>query len=283
MNQPQTKNMNKFAFFGTPNVALDTLKVLFANGFIPTVVITSPDAPAGRGMNICETPVAIWAKEHDIPVLKPEKLDTNFIEELKSYDVDLSIVVAYGKILTEELISLPTHGTINIHYSLLPKYRGATPVEQAILDGEKITGVTIQQMEVKLDTGPIIASVEVPIEPNERREDLRAKLVDRGSELLIKTLPDIFSNNIHPKPQQDADASYSRKIKKEDGEIKLDDNAEINFNKYRAYENWPGIFFFQNSKRIKITKAKYENGKFIIENVIPEGKKEIPYTLFLKQ
>lgn len=282
MNQMEKKNTNKFAFWGTPTIARDTLDILSENGYYPSVIITSRDMPQGRGMQIAETPVANWAKEKNIPVLKPEKLDSDFMSQLQSFDCDLFVVVAYGKILPQEILSLPTHGTINIHYSLLPKYRGATPVEQALLDGQTKTGVTIQQMELALDTGPIIASVEVEIEKNEMREHLRSRLIEEGAKLLVLTLPNIFEGKIEKTPQDNTEASYSKKIKKEDGEIDPNGDPNINFNKYRAYENWPGIFFFQNGKRIKITKARFENEKFIIEKVIPEGKKEIDYNEFLK-
>lgn len=273
---------NNFAFFGTPEVASDTLEILFGAGYIPKIIITSPDRRAGRGMHMTESPVSAWAKEHNIPCIKPEKLDNEFIEELKKYSVDLSIVIAYGKILKEELIKTPKLGTINIHYSILPKYRGASPVEEALLRGDEITGVSIQQMEYKLDSGPIIAEQKVEINKDELKSDLLKKLTKIGGELLRDKLEDIFAQKIELKLQDESSASYCTKINKEDGLIGENTNPLLDYNKYRAFYGWPGVFFFHNGKRIKVTKAKYENNSFIIERVIPEGKKEIDYSEFLR-
>lgn len=276
-------NNYNFAFLGTPDVASHTLDILFEGGYIPKVIITSPDARSGRGMHLAETPVSTWAKIHNIPCLKPEKIDQDFIKEFRNLNIDLSIVVAYGKILPEELIKIPTLGTINIHYSLLPHYRGASPLEQALLNGDTITGVTIQQMAFKLDTGGIIVQEKVAIDINETKELLREKLIKLGGETLVKILPDIITHNkIDSTPQDESMASYCKKHKKEDGEINPNGNPIENYNKYRAFFGWPGIFFFKNNKRIKITKAKYENNSFIIERVVPEGKKEMNYLDFMR-
>jgi methionyl-tRNA formyltransferase len=273
---------NKFAFFGTPEVARETLEMLFKSEYKPSVIITSPDRRSGRGMQMAESPVSIWAKEHNIKILKPEKIDDDFIKEFESFGVDLSIVIAYGKIIPEALIDLPRLGTINIHYSLLPRYRGASPVEETLLNDDKKTGVSIQQMKFRLDSGPIIKDKEVDIEENEVKTDLLKRLTMIGGELLVKTLPEIFEGKINLEMQDESKATYCKKIRKEDGLLNLDSNAKANYNKYRAFYGWPGTYFFKNNKRIKITKAKYENDSFIIERVIPEGKKEISYSDFLK-
>ena len=249
--------MNKFnfAFFGTPDVARKTLQILFENGRIPSLIVTSPDARSGRGMHMNPSPVSVWAKEHFIPCIKLEKINQEFIDEFRNSKIDLSIVVAYGKILPEELIKIPTLDTINIHYSLLPEYRGASPVEQALLNGDTKTGITIQQMEFKLDTGGIIAQVEIPIHLDDTKEILREKLINLGAQTLVNILPDIIMNNkIDSIPQDETKATYCGKHKKEDGQIDPDGNAKENYNKYRAYEGWPGIFFFKDGKRMKIKK-----------------------------
>ncbi len=284
-SRPQKQNLHSmknipFAFFGTPNVASKTLDILFSSGYVPRVIITSPDARSGRGMHLSPTEVSIWATEHSIECLKPEKITPEFIEEFKKFNVDLSIVVAYGKILPEVLINTPLYGTINIHYSLLPKYRGASPLEQALLNGDTVTGVTIQQMEFKLDTGAILASEEVAIDIHEDKETIRAKLIRLGAQKLCDILPTIVKGTLTPSIQDEAQATYCTKHKKEDGEIDLHGDGKENYNKYRAFKGWPGTFFFKDGKRIKITKAKYENDSFVIERVIPEGKKEIDYALF---
>lgn len=287
MNQQEKKNINsmkdfKFAFFGTPDVARDTLLILSKNGLIPSVIITSPDRRSGRGLQLKPTPVSIWAEEHSIPLLKPEKINKDFIKEFEKLDIDLSIVVAYGKILPEILIKMPRLGTINIHYSLLPKYRGASPLEQTLLNGDMVTGVTIQQMEFRLDSGAIIAREEIYIDINENKESLREKLITLGGETLVKIIPNIIEQKINKIPQYESNATYCTKIKKEDGQIDPNSDPKINYNKYRAFYGWPGVFFFRNGKRIKITKARYENNSFIIEKVVPEGGKETLYNEFLK-
>ncbi len=274
------ENKLHFAFFGTPHVAHDTLEILHKNGYTPSIIITQPDSPSGRGLEVQESPVSMWAFKHNIECLKPEKINTEFLEELKKYNIDLCIVVAYGKILPKEMIDMPRLGIINIHYSLLPKYRGASPLEACILSGDEITGISIQQMELKMDTGPIIAKQELSIDINDTKETLRAKLIQLGGELLVETL----ENNSNWKwiKQDESLTTYCSKIKKEDGEINPDGNARENWNKYRAFFGWPGIFFFKDGKRIKITKARFENEVFIIEKVIPEGKKEISFLEFNK-
>ncbi len=272
------KNNNyNFAFWGTPDVGSETLEILKNSGYLPELIITSPDAKSGRGMKMQASPVALFAEKNNIPCLKPEKLDAGFTLKLSTFNFQLFVVVAYGKILSEEILNMPKFASINIHYSLLPKYRGASPVESAILNSDIETGITIQQMVYKMDAGPIITQEKVQIMPEEKASELRARLIKIGGELLVKTLPDFMKGKITPIPQDESKATHSKKIKKEDGLIDLDDNAEKNYNKFRAYAAWPRTYFFQNGKRIIITKAKLEDGKFIIEKVIPEGGKEQDY------
>lgn len=282
------KDLN-YVFFGTPEVASKTLEILKTGGYLPSLIITSPDKPIGRKMIITPPPVKVWAIENNIPFLQPEKITPEFINRLKEPQVqftsshksdlwlDLAIVVAYGKILPEELIKVPKLGTINIHYSLLPKYRGASPLEQALLNGDTKTGISIQQMEYKLDSGPIIVEEETEIRLDERKEEIRERLIKAGGDLLVNNLPNIISGNIKPKKQNENEATFCKKIIKEDGLINLDEDPKILYNKYRAYAGWPGIFYFKDGKRVKITKAKYENNQFIIEKVIKEGGKETNY------
>lgn len=277
----QKENKN-FIFFGTPDVAKKTLEILKENGYMPSCIVTSPDAPAGRGMIQTATPVSIWAEENFIDCIKPTAIDDEFINTISEYNADLFIVVAYGKILPEQLIKLPKLETINIHYSLLPKYRGASPVEQALLNGDEVTGVSIQQMALKMDAGDIISELEVPIDITDTKSTLREKLINRGGELLVSILPDIFNKKIILTKQDDTLTTRCKKIKKEDGLIDINGNDRENYNKYRAYENWPSVFFMKDNKRIKITKAVFSDKKFVIIKVIPEGKKEVDYNIFNK-
>ena len=275
------KNLN-FIFFGTPDVASETLEILKQSGYLPSLIITSPDAKSGRGLNISPSPVSIFANKNNIPCLKPEKLDENFNlvvgvpSGTPTTKWDLFIVVAYGKIMPEKIINMPRLGSINIHYSLLPKYRGASPVESSILNGDTETGVTIQKMAFEMDSGPILAQEKIAILPDEKAPELRKRLIKLGGELLVRLL-NTPSGWVGVK-QDESQATFCKKIKKEDGLVNLEEEPpSVLYNKFRAYAHWPRTFFFKDGKRIIITKAKLENGNFVIEKILPEGKKEIPY------
>ena len=277
------QNTTPFAFFGTPDVSSKTLELLKAAGYIPKLIITAPDRPVGRHFVMTPSPTKAWADENGIETMQPEKITTELVDDIRSrtasHGIELLIVVAYGKILPESLISMPKFGTLNIHYSLLPKYRGASPVESAILNGETTTGVSIQKMVYALDAGPIIAESSTAIEPNETTHELRDRLIVIGADLLARTLPDFLAGSITPEPQDESQMTHCGKIKKEDGLVNpATDNPQILWNKYRAYHGWPGIYFMSDEgKRIKITAARFEHGRFIIEKVIPEGKKEVAW------
>ncbi|MDD2657431.1 MAG: methionyl-tRNA formyltransferase [Candidatus Pacebacteria bacterium] len=277
---------HKFIYFGTPKVASDTLATLIERGFTPALVVTSPDRPAGRGLVLTPTPVKELALEHGIPVLTPEKLDDETIATIRAYGCDYAACVAYGKIFPEALIASFPLGVLNVHYSLLPKYRGATPLEAALLAGERETGVTIQKMVLALDAGDIVAQKSIEIAPSETARELRPRLIMLGAELLADTLPAYLANEITPVVQDASLATFSHKIKKEDGLLALDAPAVKNWNTYRAYADSVGTYFFSagggpasggERKRMKITKAAFINGAFVIERVIPEGKKETTY------
>jgi len=274
----------KFIFFGTPEVSSKTLEILKQSGFIPTLIVTSTDKPQGRKMVLTPPPTKIWAIENNIEYIQPEKLNIEVIQKLKSFNSDLFIVVAYGKIMPEELIQSPKLGSINIHYSLLPKYRGASPVESAILKGEKTTGISIQQMEYKMDSGPILAEEKIDILPTETTEELRLRLIEKGGALLVDILPKLVKAEIKPEIQNELEATFCKKIKKEDGLVDpFNDDPTITYNKFRAYSKWPRIYYFKDGKRIIITDASIIEGKFVIQKVLPEGKKEISWEEFKKQ
>ena len=280
-------SLSNFAFFGTPDVAVETLEILLAHGIVPSVIITAPDQPKGRGLVLTPPPVKTWAITHHIPFLQPEKLDQEFTLKLSTFNFQLSVVVAYGKILPEILINLPPLGTFNIHYSLLPKYRGASPVESAILHGEIETGVTIQKMVFQLDAGDIVAKEVTSIGKDETTPELRNRLITIGAELLVKIFPDIMHQTLMPIAQDHALATKCGKINKEDGLINLAENAQENYNKYRAYKTWPRTYFFVQSKegtekRVIIREAKLEDEIFVPIRVTPEGKKEVSYAEFLR-
>jgi|SRR3989344_2590036 len=271
----------KFAFFGTPQISADTLEILKSAGFLPSLIVTATDKPVGRKHIISPPPVKTWAIKNNIPFIQPEKLDSAFYQQLEATSYQLFIIVAYGKILPQELILLPTYGTINIHYSLLPKYRGASPVQSAILNGEKETGVTIQKMVYELDAGPIITQENVTINADETAPQLLNRLIKIGGELLVKILPDFINEKIKTTPQDESLASICKKITKKDGLVNLEAQLpKTIYNKFRAFYDWPGIYFMKNNKKIKITNAILENEQFVIQKIIPEGKTEINYDIW---
>lgn len=293
-------NLN-FIFWGTPEVASETLDILKKNGYMPSLIITALDKPQGRKMLITPPPVKVWAIKNNIPYIQPESLAQGsqiFLSrgshsegegrrgekfEKPELNFDLSIVVAYGKIMPEEIINMPKLGSINIHYSLLPKYRGASPVESAILNGETETGVTIQKMQFKMDSGPVIAREQVSIFPEEKAPELRRRLIKIGGDLLVKILPDLIEKKTKETPQNENEATFCKKIKKEDGLVDLEaELPNVLYNKFRAYAQWPRTFFFEKNKRIIIADAVLENNEFKIKKVLPEGKKEITFMDFLK-
>jgi methionyl-tRNA formyltransferase len=268
---------SKFAYFGTPCVARDTLAYLIEHGFKPHIVVTNPDAPKGRGQVLTPSETKVLAEEHDIPVLTPGKLTDEFIEEIREHDCIYAVVVAYGKILPEELINAFPRGILNVHYSLLPKYRGASPVESALLNGETKTGVTIQKMVKEMDAGDILASEEIKILPEETARELRSRLIEAGAKLLVRELPRFLTGEVVPAPQDHGEATRAPKIQKEEGELDLDGDGQMNWRKYRAFAESPGTYFFKDGKRYKITRARFENEKFVVERAIPEGGREIDY------
>jgi methionyl-tRNA formyltransferase len=280
-------NNKKFAYFGTPYVARDTLEILLARGFTPAVVVTSPDARKGRGLALQPSETKELASERGITVLSPERLDDAAVREISAYQCEYGVVVAYGKILPQKLIDAFPLGLLNIHYSLLPKYRGASPVESALLNDERVTGVTIQKMVHELDAGDLLAIKDVAITPNETTKELRPRLIEIGAELLAETLPLFESGAATFAPQNNADATRCGKIKKEEGLLTLTDDAKKNWNKYRAYAESPGTYFFmkKNDKevRVKIVKASLSpSGEFVVERIIPEGKREMNYADFAR-
>ncbi len=269
----------KIGFFGTPEYAVTTLEALNKAGFEISFIVTMPDRPQGRKMIMTPPPTKIWATEHSTKLYQPEKLrDTELVENLKKHNCDVFVVIAYGKIIPDEILNIPKHKSLNIHGSLLPKLRGSCPIETAILTDQKNTGVTIIRMDSEMDHGPIVAMKEVMVEPwPPTAEVLGREIVKVGSELLVSILPDWINGNLKEIEQDHSQATYTKKIEKEDGLIDLNDDPYKNYLKVQAYHGWPSAFFFKDGKRIKITEASFKNGQLIIEKVIPEGKKEITY------
>ncbi len=252
----------KIIFYGTPDIALPFLQTLYNDEEIEVVaVVTKPDKPVGRKQEIQSPPVKKIAKEYNIEVLQPEKIDADFVDFIGNYEADFNVVIAYGEILPTELLDAPTHGSINVHFSLLPKYRGAAPVQTALLNGDKETGVTFMDMEEKLDAGGIYYVKKTPIESDENAEALLIRLSEVGAILLPTVLKDISEKVLSPIPQNEDEKSFCKKINKQDAEFDPNkEEAELIMNKYRAFYPWPGLFFMYEGKRCKILKCELSDG-----------------------
>ncbi len=277
----------RFVFFGTPEFAMIILEELELKGIVPALVVTAPDKPKGRKLVITPSEVKLWAQAHNIPVLTPEKLkDEEFVAELSKHEWDLFVVAAYGKIIPKNILEMPKRGVLNVHPSLLPKFRGSSPIEGAILSDEKFTGVTIMQLDEEMDHGPVLAQRERirTIWPPKGSE-LTRDLAHFGGVLLADIIPE-WMNGLKAFPQDHTRATFTKKITKEDGLIDLSGDALKNFKKIRAYDDWPGAYFFteRNGKqiRVRITDAEYKNDALKLTRVVPEGKKEMSYEDFLR-
>lgn len=267
----------KFVFFGTPSVAKETLEYLIDNGIAPLAVVTNPDAPKGRGHIMAASPTKEYAVSKGLNVFTPDSLDEEFLNKIKGLDADFAIVVAYGKILPDALIKSFPQGVLNIHYSLLPRWRGAAPVEYALLNNDQETGVTIQKMVKELDAGDIVGVQKMTISESDTTMTLRPRLIKLGAELLLEVLPRYLAGEITPVAQEASEVTFAPKLKKEAGEIKFEDDPQLNWNKYRAFAVWPGTYFFKDGKRYKITLASFADGVFKVLKVVPEGGREVDW------
>ncbi len=281
----------KIAFFGTPDIAVWVLDELRSVGIHPTLIVTNPDAPRGRKLILTPPPVKTWAMEHSVPILQPTTLkDTSIEQILRDGNFDLFIVAAYGKIIPQSILNIPTRGTLNVHPSLLPKLRGASPIRSAILEDMRETGVTIMLMDEELDHGPILAQEVVHIAKDDwplRGRVLDELLARHGGTLLAEVIPKWIAGTITPTVQEHDSATFCTKITKEMGEIDLNADAYQNLLKIRAFDGWPGTYFFHEKNgtkmRVKIIDAELEtDGTLKILRVIPEGKKEMSYEDFLR-
>jgi len=245
---------------GTPDFAVASLDALVQANFDVVAVVTAPDKPAGRGQKLNESAVKKYAVEKGIPVLQPEKLkNPEFIAELKSYQADLQVVVAF-RMLPEIVWSMPPKGTINLHGSLLPQYRGAAPINHAIINGEKESGVTTFFLKQEIDTGDIILSDSVPIADDETAGELHDKLMVVGANLLVKTLHAIEANDVTEQPQpQNDNLKHAPKIFKEDCKINWNSPAKTIHNLIRGLSPYPTAFTSLNEKNLKVFKAEIED------------------------
>lgn len=243
----------KVVFMGTPDFAVGALTAIVEAGHQVAAVVTQPDKPKGRGKEMQMTPVKQCALAHGIPVFQPVKIkEPEAVEQLRNYGADLFVVAAFGQILSEEILDMPKYGCVNIHASLLPKYRGAGPIQWSIINGEKITGVTIMQMEKGLDTGDMLFRRSVEIAPGETADTLHDKLAAAGAELIVEAIPKIEAGEVTPEKQRDEDSSYAKMLTKAMGRIDWSLEAEKLDCLIRGLISWPGASTVFRGKTLKI-------------------------------
>jgi len=241
---------------GTPDFAVPPLKAILASGHQVLAVVTQPDKQKGRGREVQISPVKKYALEQNLPLLQPLKIKTDeAISELKKYDADIYVVAAYGQILSAEILNLPRYGCINIHASLLPKYRGAAPIQRAIISGEKETGITIQQMDIGVDTGDILLAASISIGDKETNDSLHEKLSDLGADLVAEVLNKIKKGEVTAEKQDDDAATYAPMLNREEGEIDWQKSAVEIERLIRGLNSRPGAYTYYHNKTLKIWAA----------------------------
>ncbi len=294
--------MAKIVFMGTPDFAVPALTALIEHHTVVGVV-TQPDRPKGRGRKLIPSPVKETALAAGVPILQPRTLkDPAAVADLAALKPDAIVVAAFGQILRPNVLTLPPHGCLNIHASLLPRWRGAAPVAAAIRAGDAETGVTLMKMDEGLDTGDIIRARAIPIRPDHTRATLTAELAELGAALLIETLPDWLAGRITPQPQNDALATVAPRIKKEEGRINWRQSAAEIERLTRAFNPWPGAFTLWGDIRIKILTAAVVktasaapgtvfklddriavgtgSGALVLKTIQPAGKRAMPAAAF---
>lgn len=284
----------KFIFFGTPRFSVRVLDALESADLLPALIVTAPDKPAGRGQELKPSPVKVWATERGIDVLTPEKIKNNeeFLAEIGNTDWDFFVVAAYGKILPQNVLDIPERGVLNVHPSLLPKFRGPSPVLSAILANERETGVSIMLLDEEMDHGPVLAAASIAIDEEDwpmKGSELEDLLATEGGNLLAETIPQWMDDDISAEEQNHNEATYTRKFTDEDARLDLSGDPEQNLLKIRAFDKNPRAYFLVEdpsttlgTRRVIVTEAQIVEGKLVVSKVIPEGKKEMPFEEYLK-
>ena len=244
----------KLVFCGTPKFAVPSLRKLVDSGYNVTLVVTQPDRPSGRGLGLAVSPVKQFAGEHGLPVIQPEKIKNNieFRTLLEQHAPQAIIVVGYGRIIPQWMIDLPPWGNLNVHASLLPKYRGAAPIQWAIASGEKITGVTTMRIDAGLDTGDILLQREMPIREEDTSLTVSPPLAELGAELLIETLRGLETGTVRPTPQNHSRHTLAPILRREDGLIDFARPAQVIYDRFRGFQPWPGAFAYFRGKQVTL-------------------------------
>lgn len=270
----------KIVFMGTPDFAAGALRALIAAGHEITAVVTQPDKAKGRSNKLVYTPVKECALEHNIPVMQPRRIKTpEAIAQLKQYEADVYVVAAFGQILSQEILDMPKYGSLNIHASLLPKYRGASPIQHVIIDGEKETGVTIMQMDAGIDTGDMLYKKTIAIEADDTYKSLHDKLMVLGGEAIVEALQLLEEGALVPEKQEDALSCHAPLISKDRGNIDFSKSAREIERLIRGLNPWPSAFTSYKGKQLKIWDACVEAGDLegimTTEYLVPGTVKEV--------
>lgn len=253
----------RIIFMGSPDFAIPVFESL-ASAYQVVGVVTQPDRPAGRGRKLTAPPVKIAAQSHGIPVIQPEKMkEPGVFEQLTTWNADAIVVAAFGQILRKNVLELTEFGCINVHASYLPRWRGAAPIQAAILSGDSYTGVSIMKLDPGIDTGPVFAQQKVTILEDDTAVSLEARLAEVGADLLMTTLPEILAGRLVPKPQDESRSTYAAMLKKEDGLLDFTSSAAELALKVRACYDWPGAYLLLGGQKIKIRKAKAAPGSLL--------------------
>ena len=287
-NSPQSTSQSpnfSFTFFGSSRLSVIVLDEMEKLGYIPACIVTTPDKPKGRKLIVTPNDVKLWGQKRNIRVYDPAKLsESTFIEALRKENTHVFIVASFGKIIPKAVSDIPPRTTLNIHPSLLPIYRGPSPLPTVMLDDTKDTGITIIELDEEMDHGPILAQKNIHVNEWPTYEVFEEDMARQGTQLLVEIMPKWMAGIIKAIPQDHNKATYTKKITKEEALINLQADPYTNFRKIQAYHEWPQAYFFvqrgEQSVRVKITQASFEDGKLIIEKVIPEGKREMRYEDF---
>ena len=276
------QNNPRYVFFGTPEFAATVLEELVAGGMAPVAIVTNPDRPAGRKKELTAPPVKACGARAGvaIPCLQPEKLDEDFIHALKNIGAEVGVLAAYGKIVPRAVFEAFPKGIVVVHPSLLPKYRGATPLQSVILAGEDITGTTLFVMDEKVDHGPVIASAQVPLLDTDTYSTLADKLAEASAALILDALPCYVLGDILPVPQNEAGATYTKKFVSEDARVSLTmDDPVLVWRKVRALNPEPGVWTMKEGRRMKILAAALTDGKLALMKTQFDGElpKDVPF------
>jgi methionyl-tRNA formyltransferase len=246
----------RLVFFGTPEFAVPSLDSLAKEHEI-ALVVAQPDKPAGRGMKMHAPPVAQRAQELGLPLLQPPRIrNDEFLDAIRHARPDAGVVIAYGKILPPALLAIPPHGFFNAHGSILPEWRGAAPIQRAIEAGDTETGVTIMRIDEELDHGPMLDIARTAIGPDERTPDLARRLAQIGAEAMARVLRDVAAGTARETPQDHSRATFAAKIEKREGEVHFEEPARVIYNRFRAFDPWPGLFLMSGDEPLKLTRIE---------------------------